>query len=199
MPSVIIFSAVKPSYVVEENTTAVSWSKELVIEIPFSISKELIEKSKVTVHFDFLFDVRSEEWRSNTVKCTFILNGKEIRFIREDFEGTWLKGAGSYPETIIKHEMLKEENHLVIKVNILQKGVLESKSYFKLQIERPYVRVSFIDSDKDSIYDMVDPFPRLSNSLIVGIFGIIGMPISIIMDKAKIDNRKKEITYLPIR
>ena len=95
--------------------------------------------------------------------------------------------------------MLKEENHLVIKVNILQKGVLESKSYFKLQIERPYVRVSFIDSDKDSIYDMVDPFPRLSNSLIVGIFGIIGMPISIIMDKAKIDNRKKEITYLPIR
>jgi len=74
----------------------------------------------------------------------------------------------------------------------LQEGDLETEVYFKLQIERPYVKVRSIDSDEDDIYDIIDPLPRLSNSLVVGMFGVIGIPISIIADKIKIKSQYKE-------
>jgi len=61
MPLFIIFSASKSSYIIEENTTAVSWSKELVIEIPFNIPKRFIKNSDVTVYFEYFFDIRSKE------------------------------------------------------------------------------------------------------------------------------------------
>lgn len=74
----------------------------------------------------------------------------------------------------------------------MQEGDLETEVYFKLQIERPYVKVRSIDSDEDDIYDIIDPLPRLSNSLVVGMFGVIGIPISIIADKIKIKSQYKE-------
>ncbi|RLE53107.1 MAG: hypothetical protein DRJ30_07195 [Candidatus Methanomethylicota archaeon] len=192
MSLVTVYSSSDPVYVIKENTTIPTWTRELNIKIPFNISRNWIGKSNVTVHFEFYFNIKSEEWRISTVNYTFILNGKPVRLIREDFEGTWLKGGGSYPETIIKPEMLKEnKNNLIIKIKVLQKGLVESKSYFELQIKQPHIKIKALDSDGDGIYDIVDPLPRTNNNYITGILGIIGIPISIGVEKFSTKTKNK--------
>jgi len=84
----------------------------------------------------------------------------------------------------MKPEMLRESNTLTIKINILQKNSSESKSYFELQIKQPHVKIKALDVDRDGICDIVDPLPGINNNYVAGIFSIIGIPISIGVEKS---------------
>ncbi|MCS7385157.1 MAG: hypothetical protein DRO40_12820 [Thermoprotei archaeon] len=182
-PIIIIFTSSPPTYDIEKNTTTPTWSEEISIKLPFTMPRNWIGNSNIKVNYEYFVEIETEEWRTTIINYTLILNGKPIRSIREDFEGTYFKIAGSLPKTIIKPELLKDENQLTINVKILQKGLLKSESSFKLQIRNPQIRIEALDSDGDGIYDIFDSAPKINNIFIATILSVIGLPISIRAEK----------------